>query len=187
MGVDMKAGGRIKVRGRTAVKGDNPYLKLLVKLAFFVYILGQDGTHQRLLLLTLGAALIFLAQTGRLEFVNRIMDAVPTFQEAPPPPPRPEDAPFAFDAPPRAEGDDANGVAGDAPADADAAGPPQPPQPPQPPAEPEGSFLLDLRDLAGAFFASMLPTYRVDPRARDGEWERFPDQPPMGAGPGANF
>eukprot|EP00392_Amoebophrya_sp_AT5.2_P014004 g14140.t1 len=31
MGIDIKAGGRKKVQKRTAVKGDNPYLKLLVK------------------------------------------------------------------------------------------------------------------------------------------------------------
>jgi len=32
MGIDLKAGGRIKVHKRTDVKSDNPYLKLLVKL-----------------------------------------------------------------------------------------------------------------------------------------------------------
>jgi len=36
MGVDIKSGGRIKVRKRTAVKGDNPYLKLSVKLYKFL-------------------------------------------------------------------------------------------------------------------------------------------------------
>jgi len=36
MGVDIKAGGRIKVRKRTSVKCDNPYLKLLVKLYKFL-------------------------------------------------------------------------------------------------------------------------------------------------------
>lgn len=36
MGIDLKAGGRIKVHKRTAVKGDNPYLKLAVKLYKFL-------------------------------------------------------------------------------------------------------------------------------------------------------
>jgi len=36
MGVDIKAGGRIAVRKRTSVKGDNPYLKLCVKLYKFL-------------------------------------------------------------------------------------------------------------------------------------------------------
>jgi len=36
MGIDIKAGGRIKVHKRTDVKGDNPYLKLLVKLYKFL-------------------------------------------------------------------------------------------------------------------------------------------------------
>jgi len=36
MGIDIKAGGRIKTNKRTEVKGDNPYLKLLVKLYKFL-------------------------------------------------------------------------------------------------------------------------------------------------------
>jgi len=36
MGIDIKAGGRIKTNKRTSVKGDNPYLKLLVKLYKFL-------------------------------------------------------------------------------------------------------------------------------------------------------
>jgi len=36
MGIDIKAGGRIKVHKRTEVKGDNSYLKLLVKLYKFL-------------------------------------------------------------------------------------------------------------------------------------------------------
>lgn len=36
MGIDLKAGGRIKVHKRTSVKGDDPYLKLLVKLYKFL-------------------------------------------------------------------------------------------------------------------------------------------------------
>jgi len=36
MGIDLKAGGRRKVHKRTAVKGDNPYLKLCVKLYKFL-------------------------------------------------------------------------------------------------------------------------------------------------------
>jgi len=36
MGIDIKAGGRIKVHKRTSVKGDDPYLKLVVKLYKFL-------------------------------------------------------------------------------------------------------------------------------------------------------
>jgi large subunit ribosomal protein L18e len=36
MGIDLKAGGRLKINKRTDVKGDNPYLKLLVKLYKFL-------------------------------------------------------------------------------------------------------------------------------------------------------
>jgi len=36
MGIDLKAGGRVKTRGRTEVKCDNPYLKLLVKMYKFL-------------------------------------------------------------------------------------------------------------------------------------------------------
>lgn len=36
MGIDLKSGGRLNVRKRTAVKGDDPYLKLLVKLYKFL-------------------------------------------------------------------------------------------------------------------------------------------------------
>merc|ERR1719313_2304915 len=32
MGIDMKAGGRVKNSGRTAPKSENPYIRLLVKL-----------------------------------------------------------------------------------------------------------------------------------------------------------
>jgi len=36
MGIDQKAGGRVKTNRRTEVHGDNPYLKLLVKLYKFL-------------------------------------------------------------------------------------------------------------------------------------------------------
>merc|ERR1712146_795853 len=36
MGIDMKAGGRVKKGGRTAPKSENPYIRLLVKLYRFM-------------------------------------------------------------------------------------------------------------------------------------------------------
>merc|ERR1711966_636598 len=36
MGIDMKAGGRVKNGGRTAPKSENPYIRLLVKLYRFM-------------------------------------------------------------------------------------------------------------------------------------------------------
>ncbi len=55
MGIDIKAGGRVKVHKRTEVKGDNPYLKLLVKLYKF---LGRrtDSKFNKVLTFTLNVS-----------------------------------------------------------------------------------------------------------------------------------
>ena len=45
-------------------------LKLLLKLAVFVFILGQDGGTPRMLVLSGAALAIFLVQTGRLVFLQ---------------------------------------------------------------------------------------------------------------------
>ena len=45
-------------------------LKLLLKLALFVFILGQDGGTPRMLVLSGAALAIFLVQTGRLVFLQ---------------------------------------------------------------------------------------------------------------------
>jgi len=58
-------------------------LKLLLKLALFVYILGQDGGLPRMLVLSGAALTIFLAQTGRLEFLQTLGTAILARQRAP--------------------------------------------------------------------------------------------------------
>ena len=58
-------------------------LKLLLKLALFVYILGQDGGTPRMLVLSGAALAIFLAQTGRLVFLQTIGAAILARQRAP--------------------------------------------------------------------------------------------------------
>ena len=152
-------------------------IRLLLKLVFFVYILGQDGTQQRLFLLTLGAVIIFLAQTGRLDFMQRLMIAVPTFT-VPPPPPPPPPPPVPAEGGEEREGGAAAGEAG---AGAETT-------PPAPPPEPEGavmSFVRDVESVVGAFFASLLPSWRPD-GANAGDEPPAPQQQ-MAAGPGANF
>jgi len=72
----MAAGGVGAAAGfdREALNGDEEQtdpLKLILKLAFFVYILSQDGGPHRVYLLSATAVVIFLAQTGRLEFLRR--------------------------------------------------------------------------------------------------------------------
>jgi len=47
-------------------------LKLVMKLALFVYLLSQDGAPHRVLLLSMCAVVIFLAQTGRLDFIANL-------------------------------------------------------------------------------------------------------------------
>jgi len=64
-------------------------LKLALKLALFVYVLSQDGAPHRIATLTGCALLIFLAQTGRLNFVARLLAPPPPAPPPPaPPPPR---------------------------------------------------------------------------------------------------
>jgi len=148
-------------------------VKLLLKLAFFVYLLGQDGGQQRLFLLSIGALLIFLAQTGRLDFMNRIHLFIPRFTQ-PLPPPRPP--PAEPNADPNAEGGGADGEPGGGGAAAA--------QEPEPPAEGIAmSLFRDVESIIGAFFASLLPSWRPD------DYPDIPPEPqqPMAAGPGANF
>ena len=148
-------------------------VKLLLKLAFFVYLLGQDGGQQRLFLLSICALLIFLAQTGRLDFMNRIHLFIPRFTR-PLPPPRPP--PAEPNADPNAEGGGADGEPGGGGAAAA--------QEPEPPAEGIAmSLFRDVESIIGAFFASLLPSWRPD------DYPDIPPEPqqPMAAGPGANF
>merc|ERR1719453_7487 len=83
-------------------------LKLLLKLAFFVYVLGQDGNEQRMICLAIGAVIIFLAQTGRLDFVHRLMPTIPAFTTPVAPPPRPAAVPRRV----TGEGEDAGSAEG---------------------------------------------------------------------------
>ncbi|CAO3569123.1 unnamed protein product [Mortierella alpina] len=55
-------------------------LWLLLKLAFGVYVLSQNGSIERIVLLHVAAFIIFLHQTGRLRIVRRV---VPQPQERP--------------------------------------------------------------------------------------------------------
>lgn len=85
-------------------------LKLLLKLALFVYILGQDGGTPRMLVLSGAAVAIFLAQTGRLVFLQTIGAAILARQRAPavaggaPATPAGEAGPRAAGEAPRGEG-----------------------------------------------------------------------------------
>jgi hypothetical protein len=152
-------------------------LRLLLKLAFFVYILGQDGGDGRIAWLCVGAAIIFLAQTGRLDFLQGYTLAMPGFRRAPPPPrPRAAADGGAADGHGGIAGD---GGAGEAAADDDAA------------AElvEEGavlSFYRDVESVLGAFFASLLPSW-TPPTLGAAADEAPPQQQAMAAGPGANF
>ena len=86
-------------------------LKLLLKLALFVYILGQDGGTPRMLVLSGAALAIFLAQTGRLVFLQTIGAAILARQRAPavaggaPATPAGDAGPHAAGEAPRGEGD----------------------------------------------------------------------------------
>ncbi|KAF9920490.1 hypothetical protein FBU30_009680 [Linnemannia zychae] len=52
-------------------------LWLLMKLAFGIYLFGQNGSIERLVLLHIAAFIIFLHQTGRLRIVRRIVPTPP--------------------------------------------------------------------------------------------------------------
>ncbi|KAG0375425.1 hypothetical protein BGX24_009134 [Mortierella sp. AD032] len=52
-------------------------LWLLMKLAFGVYLFGQHGSIERIVLLLIAALIIFLHQTGRLRIVRRIVPTPP--------------------------------------------------------------------------------------------------------------
>ena len=155
-------------------------LKLLLKLILFVYILGQDGGQERLILLSLGALLIFLAQTGRLDFLSNFAFRLPNFTERPRPEPRPEVVPAA---------------PGDAELRARLGLEPRPPAnaaeeaalEQQQRAE-EGTVLNLLRDIesvVGAFFASLWPSWRAREQDLVDEIDRAHQA--VNAGPGAAF
>jgi len=167
------AGGGMDDLDMDGEDGHTDGLKLLLKLAFFVYILGQDGGQERLICLSIGALLIFLAQTGRLDFLQRLTIAMPRFTEPRPPPPRPVETP----PPPHEGGEDV--AMGDGASD-------RPQLEPQAVAavEEEGrvmGFVRDVESVIGAFFASLLPSWR----AHDPSGDDVPPQAPMAAGPGA--
>ena len=143
-------------------------LKLLLKLALFVYILGQDGGMPRILVLSGAAVAIFLAQTGRLVFLQSIGAAILARQRAPAMAGGAPATPAA-DAGPRADREavtDAAGEGGqpateaDSPAQGDAA----------PPADdgagaaadgnaPPPGLLRDLENVVVTFFTSLLPAW----------------------------
>lgn len=152
-------------------------VKLVLKLAFFVYVMGQDGGQQRLLFLTIGAVIIFLAQTGRLDFLQRLAVTLPTFT-VPPPPAPPARNPRNPDADGHegdagAEGADTAGSTGAVDGEVDVQA--------VEPEDHEGlalSVYRDLESLIGAFFASLLPTWRPpDPMGDD-----LPPQAAVAAG-----
>ena len=151
-------------------EGQAEPLKLLLKLAIFVYILGQEGGTQRVLVLTLAAVAIFLAQTGRLDFVQRRIGMAAAHEAG-----RAAEAEAARQAAAFAEEEEeeeqqqqhvqpaqlpAAGDAAGAPEPAEGAATaelPPPPVPPAPPAPP--SFLRDVENVVVTFFTSLLPSF----------------------------
>jgi hypothetical protein len=89
-----------EARAVEVAEGEEPVdaLKLVLKLALFVYLLSQDGAPHRVLLLSMCAVLIFLAQTGRLDFIANLFAPA-----LPPPLPVPLGAGVDADAPGVAE------------------------------------------------------------------------------------
>ena len=192
--------------GGEGEEGRTDGLKLLLKLAFFVYVLGQDGGQQRIAWLSVGAALIFLAQTGRLDFLQRLALSLPHFTQ-PPNAPRPRQRlPPAADAPNDAGGGgaqvDAAGGGGAADAAAGegdgaaaddarrAAGGVDGEAMDELIDEAEGFLLSLARDaesIVGSFLASLLPSYRpYDATGEDQQQQQPPpQQQAMAAGPGA--
>jgi len=171
-------------------EGRTDSLKLFLKLAFFVYVLGQDGTNQRIILLLVGALVIFLAQTGRLDFLRGLA--------APHPPP----ANNGRAAQPRQQADGAPPAAGDnnsaavpeggadgrverEPADGavDGDGNEAGAQVVPAPESTAVSLLRDIESVVAAFFTSLMPTWRpYDPADHEP-----PPQQPVAAGGAANM
>ena len=151
-GADAMGGARGAMGGHGAAadegegdgeEGRPDALKLVVKLAFFVYILGMDGGTQRMLLLLVGAIIIFLAQTGRLNFLNQLTAFAPR-RAVPHLMPR---------AVPPAGADSTAADGNDSAADEALV------------AEPEGRLIAIYRDVESvvfAFFASLVPSWRID-------------------------
>lgn len=81
-------------------------LLLMLKLAAVIFLFNQDGSRQRLVVLVLFAALVYLYQTGALTPIIRWLSQGMQRAAAPPHPPRP--APRAENVPAaRQEGDNA--------------------------------------------------------------------------------
>ncbi|KAK7329155.1 hypothetical protein VNO77_23303 [Canavalia gladiata] len=88
-------------------------LMLMLKLAAVIFLFNQDGSKQRLIVLVLFAALVYLYQTGALTPIIRWLSQGMQRAAAPPHPPRP--AARAENVPaPRQEGDNAAQAEGQA-------------------------------------------------------------------------
>ena len=171
-GVAIGAGGGL---GGVAFDGEDDEgrtdaLRLVLKLAFFVYLLGQDGNMQRSILLSLAAVIIFLAQMGWLTFFNRFAEPHgPAVRAANNPPAQRAAA---------AEADAASEGGTDAAAE-DADGVERPAV--DPVAEEEETRWVALyRDgasIVSAFFASLLPSFRAHDANADPDWEQMPADP----------
>ena len=140
-------------------EGQAEPLKLLLKLAIFVYILGQEGGTHRVLVLTLAAVAIFLAQTGRLDFVQRRIGMAAAHEAG-----RAAAHEAALQAAAAVAAQQQQAQATQPPAVGGAAGTPEPvegaaaepPPPAAPPAPP--SFLRDVENVVVTFFTSLLPS-----------------------------
>jgi len=151
-------------------EGRTDALRLVLKLAFFVYLLGQDGNMQRSILLSLAAAIIFLAQMGWLSFLNRFAEPHGPAVRAAHNPPAQRAAAAEADAAPEggidAAAEDADGVT--RPAVETVA------------EEEETRWVALYRDgasIVSAFFASLLPSFRAHDANADPEWEQMPADP----------
>ena len=143
-------------------------LKLLLKLALFVYILGQDGGMPRLLVLSGAAVAIFLAQTGRLVFLQSIGAAILARQRAPAVAGGAPATPAA-DAGPRADREAVTDAAGEGGQPATEAGPPAQGDAAHPADDDAGAaaagnapppgLLRDLENVVVTFFTSLLPAW----------------------------
>uniref|UniRef100_A0A7S0F422 Ubiquitin-like domain-containing protein n=1 Tax=Phaeocystis antarctica TaxID=33657 RepID=A0A7S0F422_9EUKA len=139
-------------------------LKLLLKLALFVYILGQDGGTPRMLVLSGAALAIFLAQTGRLVFLQTIGAAILARQRAPavaggaPATPAGDAGPHAAGEALPGEGDHPATEAGPPGTTGDAA-PPDDDAGALPAAAAAPGLLRDLENVVVTFFTSLLPAW----------------------------
>jgi len=154
----MPAGGAGAVAGREALLGNGEEehtdgLKLLLKLALFVYILSQDGGSNRVILLTASAVIIYLAQTGWLDVVRRFaerqLQPQPAVAVAPPTPTA--DAAGGGGDEPIGDAADADLAAAEATAGGEAHRGGEAPAPPR-------SLLRDVETVLVAFVTSLFPS-----------------------------